>query len=241
MIAISKHPVKIALLLVAAILIVQSGRMIIAKARAQSAVIVPHTVVLDEVISGKDGHQHLGPRQTWALRGDGSTVVLLGKSRIIHFSSGVRVVTNDVLRRKSSIRVPTLLSPVLDPNQQCARTITGQDAVKNYTVMGEQTVDSFRAVHIITGATNSWHALDLGCARVKQTVDFGGGGASELRLVVLVPGEPEASLFELPADYEEGPPSRLVSQRCDFGTCDEEKVKQHFAARDEAYYRQRVQ
>jgi hypothetical protein len=170
-----------------------------------------YTVVLKETVIGRDGKAREASTQTYAVRSDGSTLVKLGAnetgSRRIWFASGVEVMANDRLRRKSTIRKP-VGPPRRDPRSGCTHPdISGEK------FEGEETVDRYRAAKISRGAMDrtltTWYALDHGCAQIKSGLGFETGEASGIRLVTLIAGEPEAALFAIPPDYQEGPPSAL--------------------------------
>ena len=198
------------------------------------------TVVLKETVINKRGQARSASTQTRAVRSDGSTLLKLGASetgsRLIWFPSGIEVMTNDRLRLKSTIRQPSS-APRRDPRAGCTRT----DDASNETSWGEETVDLYRAVKVTHGvsdrASATWYALDYGCAMVKSRMDFGTGEASEWRLVTLIPGEPLDSLFAIPPDYQEGPPSALAGP-LDVGKCGSQ-CQEDLKRRDAEYSKHR--
>ena len=131
---------------------------------------------------------------------------------------------------------------VLDPKSLCSKTITGTAQEKIAGPVREQ-VGDYRAVKVaLDEATTVWYALDHGCALVKQRMDFGTKGSSELKLVKLLVGEPDAALFSI-EEYDEVPPSKLRPARAS-AACDEDCHKNDaafWARRDEHYYKYRVQ
>ena len=84
------------------------------------------------------------------------------------------------------------------------------------TAVGDDVVSGYRAVRVVRNNFSSWYAPDQGCALVKLTVDWG-KVKNEQELVSIVPGEPLASLFDVPANYREVPPSQLA---CSFASED---------------------
>ena len=63
---------------------------------------------------------------------------------------------------------------------------------------------------IVRDIITEWHALDYGCALVKDRWDFSATEFTEKELVALVGGEPDATLFDVPANYREVPPSESM-------------------------------
>jgi hypothetical protein len=114
------------------------------------------------------------------------------------------------------------------------KTITGHDGRLNQTVGGTEIIDNLRTIKIVAGKTTSWFALDFGCARIRQRMDFGPDGASELDLVTLLPGEPSQELFAIPDDYKEGPPSTLATVKCS-PPCSQENLRKYFERLDMSY------
>jgi hypothetical protein len=110
------------------------------------------------------------------------------------------------------------------------------------TFLGAETVAGYRTAKIAPakdseGATTSWYALDYGCALVKQRWEFSTKEVSEKELVALVAGEPDATLFDVPANYREVPPSeRMFGSRKECSGCDEQ-TKKFFERMDQDYKR----
>src|SRR5688572_11571758 len=76
-------------------------------AEAHRSHTLPHTVVTQEILTGRDGETHEGVLTTRAQRQDGASVMKLGRrrqdgSRVITLPSGMQIMTNDENRRKSS-------------------------------------------------------------------------------------------------------------------------------------------
>lgn len=226
------------------VLAVNVARLALPSIRAQSITVVPYTVVLAETIVAPDGRRLPGPHQMWAVRSDGAVVLKFGSagtgSRQIRFASGVKVSTNDKRRAKSSVQTPLDDSWVRDPREKCVRTITGFQR-SDESASGEEILNGYRTVEVAQFDASRWYALDYGCALVKHRVDHGELGSSELDLVTLIAGEPSPTLFAIPSDYVEGPPSSLAGPRpvnCT-GACGESQ-RAHFERLDASYYRHRV-
>jgi hypothetical protein len=86
--------------------------------------------------------------------------------------------------------------------------------------VGEEIIAGYRTVKIVSDIITSWHALDYGCALVKDRWDFSATEVTEKELIGLVAGEPNASLFEVPSNYREALPSEGTHP------CNEETRKQ---------------
>lgn len=166
-----------------------------------------YTVILQDYALQDDLRVPTG-RFIYAVRSDGSRVIeATGRQRILDFASGKRQTVIESGHRKTTMFDPDVVkgTPWLpDPRNNCS--IQGLESQR---VVGEEVVDGFRTVKVTNGPTTQWHALDYGCALVKDRADWGNGQASEKILVVLIAGEPSPVLFEDPAGFEEVPPSQL--------------------------------
>lgn len=233
----------IALYAIVVMLAANTARLAVPRARAQVVSVVPYTVVLAETITGPSGQRQPGPLQTWAGRSDGSVAVRMGLpssgNREIYFASGIHVLLNDVARVKSTTQRAVEYSWARDARENCTRRITGVPLKRNADPVREQ-MAGYRAVRIQqSDSTTLWFALDYGCALIRQRMDFGAQGASDLELVSLTPGEPDTALFTTPSYYTEGPPSSFPSARPSVrctGDC-EKSMKSYLERAD--YYRHR--
>jgi hypothetical protein len=140
-----------------------------------------------------------------------------GSGRNLYFSSGLEVDTDDSENTKTSVRMPNHnpASWQRDPNSKCLNSFTGTPMSSPETFLGEETIAGYRTVKITKaktteGVITSWYALDYGCARVKDRLEFSPTEVTEKELVALVAGEPDATLFDVPAHYLEVPPSELL-------------------------------
>jgi hypothetical protein len=105
------------------------------------------------------------------------------------------------------------------------------------TFVGEEIIAGYRTAKIADGIFTSWHALDYGCAPVKQRADFSATEVSEKELVALVAGEPDAALFDVPAHYREVPPSeRILGPKKECAGCNEH-TSEFLQELDRAYQR----
>jgi hypothetical protein len=204
---------------------------------------IPYTVTLRVTVRGPDGTTTLGPEHTYAVRSDGSRMMRFGSKglqRIIYLASGFQVDTNDKTNTKSSIRKQSYkpLESQRDPSSMCVNSLAGTPMTfPSETFAGEETIAGYRTAKIADGIITSWHALDYGCATVKERWQFSATEVSEKELVALVAGEPDPSLFDVPAHYREVLPSeRLLGPNKEPAGCDENSRKA-FKEVDDEYKR----
>lgn len=175
--------------------------------------VVPYTVVLQEFDTHRDGATVPSFRMTEAIRGDGSRAMEMTSSdpasayseRILDFSSGEKMYIMQPQQLKTT---------TFDPARNLAHWL--RDSGNNCLISGfqekpegEEVMEAYRAVKLTRGPTTHWFALAYGCALIKDRAEWPDGQMSEKRLVALMPGEPAPSLFEVPAGFQEVPPSRL--------------------------------
>lgn len=201
-------------------------------ARAAGAAVrrlIPYTVTLRETFRGPDGTRTEALEHTYAVRSDGSKLMRWrgrGSQRVIYLSSGFQVDTNDENNTKSSMRKPNHNPATLqrDPNSKCLLSMTGRPMTypPEDVFVDEEIIAGYRTAKIAAGIITSWYALDYGCAPVKERWQFSATEVGEKELVALVPGEPDSSLFDVPAHYREVPPSeRLLGPKGESPACDE--------------------
>jgi hypothetical protein len=189
---------------------------------------IPYTVTLRETVHGPDGTTTQGPEYTWSVRSDGSTLlrwVDKGSQRLLNYPSGLQVETNDETFTKSSITRPNE-SPAerqRDPDSKCLNSLAGKPMTSSPEMfLGEETIAGYRTVKIARGIATEWHALDYGCALMKDRWEFSATEVSEKELVALVAGEPDPGLFDVPAHYREVPPSeRILGSKKECPGCNE--------------------
>jgi hypothetical protein len=143
------------------------------------------------------------------------------QQRRIYFANGDYVLTNEILGRKSTY--PQKYSAVpgkRDPASSCNNSEI--DATNGWSIEGTDNVGGFRTVRM--ASTNSgrswkiWYALDVGCAVVQSRYEQD-NAVTVQNLTSLAPGEPDPSLFQLPAAFQEVPPSDLYQPVCKDGKC----------------------
>ena len=178
---------------------------------------IPYMVTLRETLHGPDGTVTPGSEYTWAVRSDGSRLLqVLNKvpQRTLNYSSGLQVDTNDQTFTKSSMnrRDGSVAELQRDPDSKCLNSMAGPPVFfpPEEVFLGEETIAGYRTAKITNGTITAWHALDYGCALVKQRWEFGGAEVSEQELVTLVGGEPDPHLFDVAAHYREVPPSERI-------------------------------
>jgi hypothetical protein len=229
---------------------VQTGRLIhlrISRSNAQAANLrrpVSYTVTLREIVHAPDGTTTVSREITEAVRSDGSRVMGSDKGdRMVQFSSGLEVDTNDKESTKTSMRHPKQDAASLqrDPISQCLNSIAGRPMSSSQeTFLGVETISGYQTAKIQSDIITSWYALDYGCALLKDRWEFTPFEVTEKELVSLVAGEPTAALFEIPTHYREVPPSeRMLGSKKDHQACNEatQKLLQKL---DENYKHQRV-
>ena len=199
------------------------GRLIHSQLGAQEVRVggpIPYTVKLVETVHSLDGRAGVTSEEIWAIRSDGSRVLRLehksGRGttqRTINFASGIEVTINERANTKSTVAKP--INPAIlqrDPASKCMNSLAGEPFTSppEEVYAGEETIAGYRTVKL-TDKNNitAWYALDCGCAMVKSRHDWG-NGFTEKNLVALIPGEPEAALFEVSAQAREVPPSVMI-------------------------------
>lgn len=189
---------------------------------------IAYTVTLRETVRGPDGTITQGPEYTYSVRSDGSTLlrsVGTVSQRILNYSSGLQVDTNEQALTKTSIN-KAKENPAnwqRDPDSRCLDSLAGTPMNSSpEAFIGEETIAGYRTAKITNGSVTSWHALDYGCALMKERWEFGGTEVSEKELVSLVPGEPDPTLFDVAPQYREVRPSeRILGFNKDCSGCNE--------------------
>jgi len=214
---------------------------------------VPYTVVLRQTIHHSNGTVTVFRDITEAFRSDGSRAVQLtpiqdpttGVIRHLTLASGNKVTIDELTSLKSTYTHGHNMAMLQrDPSSKCLNSLAGNPMQQNSLkeiVEGEETISGMRTVRISdNGGITDWLALDYGCAVVKKRWDFGkDGGVNEYHLISLIPGEPDPSIFEVPAAIREVSPSermdvylRVTGKNCD--TCSQNLRKA--ALKQDAWY-----
>ena len=205
--------VVIVIVIVMVTMTITALRLVI-PAEAQTPIpgVVPYTVVLQDVFIDPRGNSHQASTQTMALRGDGAFMFRMGtaeEKKTLSLPTGEDIVIIPKTAMKTTyLRKADPRERIRDPATSCTKTLSGKSLSDSVTVLGEETISGHRTVKHQTGRITQWFALDCGCALVQRRVDIGRQPAvSETRLVSLRKGEPDPSLFLVPAHYKEVKPS----------------------------------
>lgn len=219
---------------------------------------VPYTVMLRETVFRPDSSTMRGVDMIQAVRSDGSFVsrvsyeksddeafgeevdiqVRIHKERTIRFASGIKVSINELTGLKSTEAEKG--NPARwqrDPSSKCVNSFEGSPKIASEVIGGEEMIAGHRAVKINSNNATWWFALDAGCAMVKSRMDWRECGSSEKNLVALIPGEPEAALFDVPEGIREAPPSERMMRP---GVTMQPNHVERFRKLDDAYYKSRV-
>jgi hypothetical protein len=192
--------------------------------RVRAASGQPYTVVRTESGFDKAGVLKYTNRYIEAQRSDASTlrqaVTSVENRRRIYFANGDQVLTNELLGRKSTY--PKRYSEVPGQRNPQASCYTAADAKTGWVIDGEETIAGHQAVRLRLSGSNrtmvAWHALDVGCALLQLRFEHE-SGVTVQNLVSLTAGEPDPALFQVPASYQEAPPSSLYEPVCRDGRC----------------------
>jgi hypothetical protein len=193
----------------------------IERAHAQSQLVDGSSVVLQEVITKPDGSKMLGPIYKFATRSDGSSAVVgtnynpssvEAPIRLVRLASGLMACVSDAKQQKTTFPISSAAGNPASPNNlrvPSSRCVMGASNGKEAAV-GEEQVSGYRAEKITMDNRTSWYALDFGCALVRERFVWPDGSQSNKHLVLLRPGEPDGSLFEVPSSYASVPLSALT-------------------------------
>lgn len=194
------------------------------KASAAKAVTpVPYTVKLSSAFRPLNGTPSDGPAAvfTFAVRSDGSRVSV-GEirhpkgpevQRNVELTDGNRFMSADLWGVKTTWGKRPRSLPATwhrNPARDCLFSLAGgKMSLETESAVAWEAIGGLRTVKVNRGASQSWYALDHGCAMVQSFTSFP-EGVSEKKLVALVPGEPDATLFESPSTFREVRPSEYA-------------------------------
>ncbi|MEZ5354718.1 MAG: hypothetical protein R2762_18950 [Bryobacteraceae bacterium] len=130
-------------------------------------------------------------------------------TRNIEFANGDRATVGDLIGKRTTWKsksTPIVARWHRDPAQQCMKTLAGTapTTAKEWNI-GNGSVNGIRFVTIERGSGTYSYALDFGCAQVASKTGFG-ANTSGHELIGLIPGEPDATLFHVPPEFEETDP-----------------------------------
>ena len=179
--------------------------MVIARANGTPT---PYTVTLKQTVRDAQGKLLTHETSTInAVRGDGSRSITNSESRStgtdisrsVHLASGNIVDVGDqfLIRTTWHRPTPNIADWHRDPSRNCSAAMSGKPirSRKTETVVGEEYLGNIRTVKITHDNNAEWFAIDVGCAMVKASYDFGNGGINEHVLISLTAGEPAQALF----------------------------------------------
>jgi hypothetical protein len=204
-----------------------------------------YTVIRTEKAFDKAGNLRYTNEYVDAVRSDGSVVSRVStpieRQRRIAFASGDGILINELIGKKSTYpkNFPGLRVK-RDPDTSCSSEF---DAKAGIAIEGTNYVGGHRALRFGQvgghGAWKGWYVPDVGCALVQMRLEHD-EGVTVQQLASLTLGEPDPSLFQIPASLEETPPSGLYVPNCWNGKCDtiSDSVK---ASLDKRYYDTRSQ
>ena len=202
---------------VVALLALNAGRLVFtrpAHSQTQAPPTVAYTVMRTESVFDRAGVLKHTNYYVEAMRSDGSKMwrgaTGAATDRKIDLASGDHVRTNETLGLKSTY--PNLHggAPVRrNPQAYCE---TSDDLKAGWVRGSLETVGGHQAVSMARGGSQRtmtvWYALDAGCAMLQLRSQHE-TGLTEQNLAALVLGEPDPALFQVPATFQEVPPSRL--------------------------------
>jgi hypothetical protein len=184
---------------------------------------------MDEITASSTARAHKSTQQIRARRTNGDSVVQntildpQDESRAISLQrrmwiGNLAITAYDLSNAKSTMKlsddeVAAHQSDRYTPESDCARTATGwpTDSRMIPVVTGREKIAGIDTIKLKSGNTVSWRAPTLGCEIVKYIMTFETGSVSVHRPSKIIVGEPDESLFMIPANYTEGPPSQAFA------------------------------
>ncbi|MGH9840016.1 MAG: hypothetical protein ACREEM_14630, partial [Blastocatellia bacterium] len=151
--------------------------------------------------------------QVYAVRSDGSIVEKFTTPpgsdhpevfRTVYLSSGLAIGIRDLTALKYTVTIDSDTAPRPRlPANQCVYP----EIQESY--LGTETLEGYRAAKVTSDQTYThWYALDYGCALIGSQAVWKDGSTTEKKLISLVGGEPDPTLFYIPSSYKEVPPSQ---------------------------------
>lgn len=192
--------------------------------KSERAAAVPYTVVVKETIRWPNGRSSPAATFTHAVRRDGSILFVWDDTqsrppgqqahvREIQFASGVAISVDEIRELKStSVAMIDTRRKLRNPSAECIRTLAGTVVAPSEHVGGREEILGHPTIRIVDGGRTSWHAVDLGCAVLKTTIDFRSSISEQVADTIRL-GEPSAELFDVPVRFTEVPPSVLYQAK----------------------------
>jgi len=183
-----------------------------------------YTVIRTEKAFDKAGNLRYTNEYVDAVRGDGAVMSrfssLIDRQRRIGFPDGEGIVINEQIGKKSTYpkKFPGFRVR-RNPDTSCSSEADARAGIafEGVDYIGGYRAPRFGQVHG-HGAWKSWYAPDAGCALVQMRLEYD-SGVTVQELSALTLGEPDPSLFQVPASLEETPPSGLHVPHCFNGKC----------------------
>jgi hypothetical protein len=181
----------------------------------------PYTVLRTESGFDKAGTLRYTNQYIEAVRADGSNMwkatTSLVQQRRIYFANGEKVLTNELLGKKSTYPKQFASIPARRPEASC---LSPSDLKVGWVLDGTDSVGGYRTARVMFKGSKrimtAWHALDAGCALLQLRLEHE-DGLTVQNLSSLVFGEPDPTLFQVPANFQETPPSGLYPPICSGG------------------------
>jgi hypothetical protein len=212
------------------------------------------TAVAEERVGAGEGETRLVHIHTYAVRGDQSVAERFAgprpddQRREISLASGLMQRVDDTslavsTQQVSAETVAERPATRLDPRSDC--TVITASGARLYTLGDRGKILGVEVVEVKDAQGSRWLAPSLGCFEMRrklQRTDSSGRVTSvnlyEVKSMNL--GEPDPSLFAIPASYREVPPSELSRLWCLRRDCrltpDQQKAVAEQAARLDAQY-----
>lgn len=246
------------------------GPHVITRVFANQKKFVPRTVLLLETsIDGAGNTVKVSHLEALSSDGslvriyetiDPKTGETRNKHRKLLLSNRLKLDILDSIRAKSTLRSAEHdfavhhLGAMRTVSTECIGTVDGSnmEAEVGESLVGREMIQGISAVKIQTKDPKilSWYSLDHGCALIGQEVHYTYPapnesnkrmeGISTKRLAFISGTEPDPKLFEIPADYEELPPSKLfIKSAAKILGVEKDCNPEASAAEDRKYYAQR--
>jgi hypothetical protein len=201
--------------------------------------IVPVTIHREEHVTSADGlRTKLAAMITVAVSSGGVRSLRMGPEnlggRTIEYPDRVRVVTSDKWRTKSTQQMSATTEERRRASLGCVYPERGE------VVVAETQIAGVDAVEVRIRNRSTWYALDFACEIVQSVVEYEEGSVSRTTTVKLTAGEPDPSLFMIPGDYVEGPPSALDARDRAAAPCGpqcQEAQNRYYGMLDQEYYK----
>jgi hypothetical protein len=205
---------------VAAILAMNLGRLAYQgwkPLRARAAAAHSYTVIRTESGFDQAGTLKYMIQYIEAVRSDGSYVwkstTPTVTQRKIYIANGDKILTNENIGKKTTY--PHFFTGIPTPRDPASSCLPPQG--NGWVVDCTENVGGFRAVRLVSAGSKrtmtAWYALDVGCALLKTRFQHE-TGLTVSNLTSLRPGEPDAGLFQVDANFQETPPSGLYAPVC---------------------------